>query len=147
MLKLDLVTTIVWWIDYNRGIKLCVQRKGVPLMQTLKLHQSCEDRLKMASTERDQNQNTTFWTMLLDLSRWLNVSAGRNICLQNKQFCWHFDSNEPKLWYGQYLSTAHCYPLVKSAIQHPLKFPLKKWVGPWGGVRIREGIQKKIVFF
>ena len=27
--------------------------------------------------------------------------------------------------------SAHCNPLVKSAIQHPLKFAMRKWVGPW----------------
>ena len=32
--------------------------------------------------------------------------------------------------------SAHCNLLVKSAIQHPLKFPLKKWIGPWVNIRI-----------
>ena len=38
------------------------------------------------------------------------------------------------LKYEQYVSTAvsaHCNPLVKVAILDPLKFPLKKGVGPW----------------
>ena len=27
--------------------------------------------------------------------------------------------------------SAHCNQLVKSAIQHPLQFAMRKWVGPW----------------
>ena len=133
MLKFDFVTIIVWWIDYNRCIKTACSNK----------RSSSKADVKTPSIRRGPVKDGVNWKgpkskyyILHNLAWFIRMIECK--CRQVVIYVCKINNSagtlvQTLLKYEQYVSTAvlaHCNPLVKSATQHPLKFALKKWVGP-----------------